>query len=73
MVLLALMTYYLHIEAKQVICGHIHSIIASTIGGKMVLSAPSPCSTFAFNIQENAPVGFMDSGDGCCIGGPVGL
>lgn len=51
----------------RVICGHIHSIIASTIGGKMVLSAPSPCSTFAFNIQENAPVGFMDSGDGCFL------
>ena len=51
----------------RVICGHIHSIIATSCGGKMALSAPSPCSSFAFNIQQTAPIGFMDAGDGCFL------
>ncbi|XXK30713.1 phosphodiesterase [Rhodobacteraceae bacterium nBUS_24] len=51
----------------RVICGHIHSIMVASIGGQTALSAPSPCSSFAFNVQETAPAGFMDAGDGCFL------
>lgn len=48
----------------RVVCGHIHSTMVASVGGKTALSAPSPCSTFAFNIAPDAPVGFHDQQDG---------
>jgi 3',5'-cyclic AMP phosphodiesterase CpdA len=48
----------------RVVCGHIHSTMVATVGGKTALSAPSPGSTFAFNVQPDAPVGFHDQQDG---------
>ncbi|AXI53358.1 3',5'-cyclic adenosine monophosphate phosphodiesterase CpdA (plasmid) [Pseudoseohaeicola sp. NH-UV-7] len=48
----------------RIICGHIHSTMIATIGGKTALSSPSPSSCFAYDTTPDAPVGFMDQEDG---------
>lgn len=48
----------------RVVCGHIHSTMLMSVGGAMALSAPSPCSSFAFDTRPDAPAGFMDAEDG---------
>ncbi len=48
----------------RVVCGHIHSTMISSIGSKVVISAPSPCTGFAFDLRPDAPVGFMAQEDG---------
>ncbi len=53
--------------SMRIVCGHIHSIMISTVEKKTVISAPSPASSFLFNVQDDAPVGFIDIGEGCFI------
>lgn len=48
----------------RIVCGHIHCTMVSTIGSKVALSAPSPCSSFAFDRRADAPVGFYQQADG---------
>ena len=51
----------------RVFCGHIHNMIVSDIAGHIVISAPSPCSTFAYDRRPDAPVGYMTPEDGCLL------
>ena len=48
-------------------CGHIHSMMVTTFAGKIAVSSPSPCSSFAYDLRAGAPVGFMDEEDGFLI------
>ena len=41
--------------------------MVSTVEQKTVISAPSPASSFLFNVHDDAPVGFTDIGEGCFI------
>lgn len=51
----------------RIVCGHIHSLMVANIAGHTAMSAPSPCSTFSYDLRTNAPVGFMDLEDGCLL------
>ncbi|PSL18989.1 phosphodiesterase [Shimia abyssi] len=51
----------------RVVCGHIHNMIVSDIAGHIAISAPSPCSTFAYDRRPDAPVGFLTQEDGCLL------
>ncbi|MFK7940899.1 MAG: phosphodiesterase [Roseovarius sp.] len=51
----------------RVVCGHIHTTMVASVGGKIALSCPSPCSSFEFDLTPDAPVGFMDHGDGAMV------
>lgn len=51
----------------RIVCGHIHTMIVSNISGHVAVSAPSPCSTFAYDRRQDAPVGFMTQEDGCLL------
>ena len=56
-----------HDNDIRVVCGHIHSTMAASVGGKVVLSAPSPCSSFAFDARPGAVAGFFDFEDGILL------
>ena len=51
----------------RIICGHIHSMLVTHFGGHTALSAPSPCSTFAYDRRSDAPVGYFIQDDGCLL------
>jgi 3',5'-cyclic AMP phosphodiesterase CpdA len=51
----------------RIVCGHIHCMMVSSVGPHVAISAPSPCSSFAFDTRKDAPVGFLDMADGCLI------
>ncbi|MDG1430313.1 MAG: phosphodiesterase [Paracoccaceae bacterium] len=51
----------------RIVCGHIHSMMVCTFGGHTAISAPSPCSTFAYDNREDSPVGFLTQDDGCLL------
>jgi Icc protein len=51
----------------RMVCGHIHSMMVNNVGGHTAISAPSPCSTFAFDNQTDAPVGYLIQDDGCLL------
>lgn len=51
----------------RIVCGHIHNMIVSDVAGHVAISAPSPCSTFAYDRRLDAPVGFMGQEDGCLL------
>jgi Icc protein len=51
----------------RMVCGHIHSMMISDVSGRVAISAPSPCSAFAFDQRLDAPVGFMNQEDGCLL------
>lgn len=51
----------------RVVCGHIHSMMVVDCAGRIAISAPSPCSTFAYDLRTDAPVGFMAQEDGCLV------
>lgn len=51
----------------RLVCGHIHCMIVSDSAGHIAISAPSPCSTFAYDRRLDAPVGFMTQQDGCLL------
>jgi 3',5'-cyclic-AMP phosphodiesterase len=53
--------------ALRILCGHIHSFMVVDVAGHSALSAPSPCSTFAFDLRPTAPVGFMGQEGGCLL------
>ncbi|MDE0969546.1 MAG: phosphodiesterase [Octadecabacter sp.] len=56
-----------HIGPMRIVCGHIHSMMITDVGGHTAISAPSPCSTFNYDIRDCAPIGFMVQEDGCLL------
>ena len=58
---------YDHTGPLRIVCGHIHSMIIADVGRHIAISAPSPCSTFAYDRRTDAPVGFMTLEDGCLL------
>ncbi|MBE0414522.1 phosphodiesterase [Yoonia sp.] len=53
--------------ALRIVCGHIHTMMVAEIAGHIALSAPAPCSTFAYDRRANAPVGYFTQEDGCLL------
>lgn len=53
--------------ALRIVCGHIHSMMVADIAGHVAISAPSPCSTFAYDRSADAPAGFFTQEDGCVL------
>lgn len=51
----------------RLLCGHIHSMMISDVGGHIAISCPSPCSTFAYDARPDAPPGYMLQEDGCLL------
>lgn len=51
----------------RIVCGHIHNMMVSDVAGHIAISAPSPCSTFAYDRRVDAPVGFFTQEDGCLL------
>ncbi len=51
----------------RIVCGHIHNTMVANIAGHTAVSAPSPCSTFAYDRRADAPVGYMAQEDGCLL------
>ncbi|MFX0546201.1 phosphodiesterase [Roseovarius sp. S1116L3] len=51
----------------RIVCGHIHSTMIASVAGKVALSAPSPCSSFAFDARAEAPVGYHICEDGMLL------
>lgn len=56
-----------HKGPLRIACGHIHAMMISDVGGHIAISAPSPCSTFAYDRRNSAPVGFHEIEDGCLL------
>jgi 3',5'-cyclic AMP phosphodiesterase CpdA len=56
-----------HPGTLRVVCGHIHNMIVGDIAGHIAISSPSPCSTFAYDLRTDAPVGYMTQEDGCLL------
>ena len=50
-----------------VVCGHVHRNISTQIGGHAVMTAPSVCSSFLYNIHNDAPVGFLKQEGGVLL------
>ena len=50
-----------HSGHVRIVCGHIHSTMVVDVGGKVAISAPSPCSSFAYNTRPDADIGFFES------------
>ncbi len=48
----------------RVVCGHIHNTMITTVGGKVALSGPSPCSAFSYDTSPDAFEGFLVREDG---------
>ncbi len=48
----------------RLVCGHIHHVQFSSVGGCPVISAPAVCSTFDIDFRADAPTGFFDSPGG---------
>ncbi len=53
--------------ALRLVFGHIHQMMVVDVAGQIAISAPSPCSTFAYDRRSDAPVGFMAQQDGCLL------
>lgn len=51
----------------RLVCGHIHCLMIASVGPRIAISAPSPCSSFAFDLREDAPAGYLDAEDGFLI------
>lgn len=51
----------------RMVCGHIHTLIVSDMAGHIAISAPSPCSSFAYDRSLDAPIGFSTQEDGCLL------
>ena len=51
----------------RIVCGHIHNMVVSDIAGHIAISAPSPCSTFAYDRRSDASVGYLTQEDGCLL------
>ncbi len=53
-----------HQGPLRVICGHIHCTMVAEVGGKIAMSGPSPASSFAMDLRDGSPAGFMTEPDG---------
>ncbi len=53
--------------SMRIVCGHIHSIMVSTVENKTAISAPSPVSSFLFNVQMMHQLALWILGEGCFI------
>jgi 3',5'-cyclic AMP phosphodiesterase CpdA len=51
----------------RMVCGHIHNMMVTDVAGHIALSAPSPCSTFAYDRRTDAPIGFHTLEGGCLL------
>jgi 3',5'-cyclic AMP phosphodiesterase CpdA len=51
----------------RIVCGHIHNMMVTDIEGHIVISAPSPCSTFSYDRRTDSPIGYMTQEDGCLL------
>lgn len=56
-----------HAGPLRIICGHIHAMMITVVGGHIAVSAPSPCSTFAYDRRAEGPVGYHTLEDGCLL------
>ena len=56
-----------HTGMLRIVCGHIHNMIVTDVAGHIAISAPSPCSTFAYDRRSDAPIGYMTQEDGCLL------
>lgn len=56
-----------HTDPLRIVCGHIHSFMVVDVADHIALSAPSPCSSFSFDLRPDAPVGFTAQEDGCLL------
>ena len=48
----------------RLVCGHIHGVHLSMVGGCPVISAPATCSTFDVDFRADAAAGFHDAPGG---------
>ncbi|MFK7762533.1 MAG: phosphodiesterase [Roseobacter sp.] len=53
--------------ALRMVCGHVHSMMVTDVAGRVAVSCPSPCSTFAYDRRAAAPAGFFAQEDGCLL------
>lgn len=51
----------------RIVCGHIHNMMVADVAGHVAISAPSPCSSFAYDRRTDAPIGYMTQEDGCLL------
>ena len=51
----------------RMVCGHIHNMMVTDIAGHVAVSAPSPCSSFAYDLRNEAPIGYYTQEDGCLL------
>lgn len=56
-----------HAGPLRIVCGHVHTMMVTDVSGHVAISAPSPCSSFAYDRRADAPVGFMAVEDGCLL------
>ena len=56
-----------HRGEVRIACGHIHCMMVASVAGHVAISAPSPCSTFDYDLRPDAPIGFFDQEDGFLI------
>ncbi len=56
-----------HDGEVRIVCGHIHCLMMANVGPKIAISAPSPCSSFAFDLRCDAPAGYLEAEDGFLI------
>ena len=50
-----------------VVCGHIHMNIVTQLEGNSVISAPSTCSSFVYNIHNDAPINVLKQEGGLIL------
>jgi 3',5'-cyclic AMP phosphodiesterase CpdA len=51
----------------RLVCGHLHAMMAGTVGQAVALSCPATCSTFAADFRDEAPVGFFTAPGGYMV------
>ena len=56
-----------HTGPLRILCGHIHTLMVTDVAGHIALSAPSPGSSFAYDLRSDAPQGYLDLQDGCLL------
>lgn len=47
-----------HAQVQLVLCGHLHRVIHAVVGGRPVLTAPSPAHQVALDLRDEAPSRF---------------
>lgn len=46
----------------RIVCGHLHLAATGSVGRVPAMVGPSTCSTFRFDVRDDAPVGFFKGG-----------